>query len=211
MIEFELTDHQTHRQTAIITSSLRAGWKSPPQPGCVFQDDPDPPAGEQLRDHPGLEQRIEDQICREHAAEWGEGICRRVQNLGGRRAISFAAAQSFLNTMASWLVRTAKGEAAVVSEQEANRRAAICVTCPNNVHSFGGSCGSCADRIMRALAHVVGKRSTPYDHNLGACAICSCSLAAAVHVPLEPQQVGLDEGLRIEFRAIPWCWKRENL
>jgi hypothetical protein len=160
---------------------------------------------------PDWKERIEDQICREHAAEWGQEICRRVQNLGGRRAISFAAAQSFLNTMASWLVRTAKGEAAFVSQEEANRRAAICVTCPNNVHSFGGSCGSCADRIMRALAHVVGKRSTPYDHNLGACAICSCSLAAAVHVPLEPQQAGLDEGLKIEFKAIPWCWKRVGL
>ena len=155
---------------------------------------------------------IEDSLCRQNPEWVAEGICRRAKHFGERKVISFAAAQSFLNTMGSLLIQTARGEDAFVSQDEANRRARICITCPNNVHSFGGSCGSCADRIMRALSHVVGKRSTIYDRNLGACAICSCSLAAAVHVPLAPQQAGLSEELKVEFRAVKeFCWKAENL
>jgi hypothetical protein len=211
VIEFEITDPQT---------SPPNGWRyRQPESGLEFRHYSRDAFFKEIQSHrlangyeitPDWKERIESDICREHMAEWGAGICRRVQHLGERKAISFAAAQSFLNTMGSWLIQTAKGEDAFVSQEEADRRARICVTCPNNIHSFGGSCGSCADRIMRALLHVVGKRSTRYDHNLGACAICSCSLAAAVHVPLAPQRAGLSEELKVEFRAIPWCWKKND-
>ena len=159
---------------------------------------------------PSWKEEIEDEMCRKMAAEWGNGICRRAQDLGERRPISWAATQSFLNTMANWMGGVAQGQPVFVADEEADRRAAICVTCPNNVTSFGGHCGSCADRVMRGLTRVIGRRKTQYDKSLGSCAICSCSLAAAVWFPLAAQRAGLSEELKGEFRKVEFCWKRDD-
>jgi hypothetical protein len=160
---------------------------------------------------PSWKEEIEDLMCRVKAAEWGQEICRRVEGSGERRPVSFAASQSFLNTMASWMAGIAQGKPVFVAEEEAEKRAAICVTCPYNVPSFGASCGACADRLMRGLTRVIGRRQTRYDRSLGSCAICSCSLAAAVWFPLEAQQHGLSEELKEQFRTVSFCWKREGL
>ena len=58
---------------------------------------------------------------------------------------------------------------------------------------------SCADKLARALT-IIGSRRTRLDDKLGACAICSCALRVAVHVPLEAQQAGLSEELKEDFR-----------
>jgi hypothetical protein len=155
---------------------------------------------------PGWEAAIEDQLCREHAAEWGPGICQRAVHLGERRPVSMAAMQGFFNTMGAWV----SGGAGFVPQEVADARAAICVTCPNNAAN-PGSCGGCADRILRGITRLIGRRRTRYDASLGSCAICSCSLAVAVHFPLEAQQAGLSEELREAFRAVPFCWKRDGL
>jgi hypothetical protein len=155
---------------------------------------------------PGWEEAIEDQLCRENAAQWGPGICQRAMHLGERRPISMGAIQGFFNSMGAWV----SGGAGFVSPEEADRRAAICVTCPNNA-SMPGSCGGCADRILRGITRLIGRRKTQYDANLGSCSICSCSLAVAVWFPLEAQQAGLSDELKEEFKKVPFCWKREGL
>jgi len=172
----------------------------------------------EIRDHrlrhgypiePDWVEQIEDEICRNHP-EWGQSICGRIEHYGERRPIDLAALQGFLNVMASWIGGVLRGREVFVSQDEANSRAAICATCSFNV-SISGSCGSCVDKVARALS-IIGTRKTKYDDRLEACAICSCALKVAVHVPLEPQQAGLSEGLKEEFRKVgSYCWKASGL
>lgn len=170
----------------------------------------------EIRDHrlaqgipiePGWQERIEDEICRSHA-EWGRSVCGRTETYGERRPVSLAALQSFINVMAAWIAGIVRGREVFVSQDEANSRAAICITCEHNME-LAGSCGACADRIARALS-IIGSRRTKHDDQLGACGICSCALRVAVHIPLHAQRAGLSEDLKAEFRKIPYCWKRED-
>ena len=160
---------------------------------------------------PSWKEEIEDGICKAHP-EWGREVCCRVQVLGGRKPISFAAMQAFLNVIVGWLKGIAAGKDPFVSQEEANRRAAICAGCEYNAN-LGFSCGSCADFVFRMVGRVFHQnpRSTKFDSQLGGCSVCSCALKVAVHVPLEAQQAGLSEKLREEFRDVPWCWKKEGL
>jgi hypothetical protein len=78
---------------------------------------------------PGWQEKIEDDICQEHAAEWGRSVCERTERYGERRPVSLAALQSFINVMAKWIAGIVRGREVFVSQDEADSRAAICVTC----------------------------------------------------------------------------------
>jgi hypothetical protein len=159
---------------------------------------------------PTWQEEIEDALCRAHP-EWGQSVCCRIEKVGARKAVSFAAMQSFLSVVIAWMRGVAKGEEPFVDQNEADRRAAICAGCENNMQ-LGFSCGACADMLFRMLSQVFHTpHKTPYDGHLGACGICSCALQVAVWVPLRAQQAGLNEDLRNEFKAVPWCWKRVGL
>ena len=170
-----------------------------------------------IRDHrlaqgipiePDWQEEIESELCRSHP-EWGKSVCARTERYGERKPISLAALQSFLNVMAVWIAGIVRGREVFVSQDEANSRAAICITCEFNMN-IAGSCGACADRIARALS-IIGSRRTKYDEELGACGICSCALRVAVHIPLEAQHAGLSEELKEDFRKVDYCWKRVGL
>lgn len=157
---------------------------------------------------PDWMEAIEDEICRNHP-HWGKEVCGRTERYGERRPISLAAMQSFLNVMAHWITGIIRGREVFVPQEEAEKRAEICVTCDFNMN-IAGSCGACADRLARALA-IIGSRRTRLDDKLGACGICSCALRVAVHVPLEAQHAGLSQELKEDFRRVDYCWKRVGL
>jgi hypothetical protein len=194
------------------------GWKYvQPESGRIFKHYARDAFFAEIRDHrlsqgypiePDWQERIEDQLCREHP-EWGRQICGRTERYGERRPISLAAMQSFINVMATWITGILRGREVFVPQAEADRRARICLTCEFNM-SIPGSCGACADRIARAIT-IIGSRKTEYDAALGACALCSCVLRVAVHVPLEAQHAGLSKELKEDFRKVDYCWKREGL
>lgn len=69
----------------------------------------------------------------------------------------------------------------LVSQEEANRRAAICRVCPMNL-MWSQSCSVCA-KVENAVQAVVGNVRTKHDQQLFSCSICACSLKAAVHIP----------------------------
>jgi hypothetical protein len=104
MIAFELADKNT---------APPGGWfYRQAESGMTFQHYSRDAFFEAIRSHrlangypiePQWKEEIEDLMCRVKVAEWGQGVCRRVENLGERRSVSFAASQSFLNTMASWM------------------------------------------------------------------------------------------------------------
>lgn len=82
-------------------------------------------------------------------------------------------------TLFTWLV---KGEGLVPAPQ-AEARASICVGCNFNAEPQG--CTSCNSKVMRlAVEKVVGTRRTSFHNQLRSCRICSCQLAAKVHLPL---------------------------
>jgi hypothetical protein len=70
-----------------------------------------------------------------------------------------------------------------VEKDEANRRAAICVSCPLNVQAIGG-CGSNCNKIVERLTPGMAKQSTLFDSQLKTCAVCHCYNSVQVHFPL---------------------------
>jgi hypothetical protein len=111
--------------------------------------------------------------------------------------------------MASWITGILRGREVFVPQEEADRRAKICLSCEFNMN-IPGTCAACAERIARAVM-IVGSRRTEFDDHLGACGLCSCALRVAVHVPLEAQHAGLSDEVKEDFRRVDYCWKREGL
>lgn len=70
--------------------------------------------------------------------------------------------------------------APMVPQEEANRRAGICIQCPINVGISG--CATCR-KIASYITGSVAKKRTPYDDLLKACAVCHCALKAMVWFP----------------------------
>ncbi len=102
----------------------------------------------------------------------------------------------------------AKREGAVaVSPGEQDRRAAICLSCPNrgNVSCFGG-CGALAEALSELVVSAKGA-AHPELHK-EACLSCGCELSSLILYPLDVLHK-VDE--KIDFLATPYspqCWKR---
>lgn len=92
-----------------------------------------------------------------------------------------------------------------VSQEEANRRARICVGCYNNINVSGcGACRQLAGFITGSLA----QRKTSHDDALKVCGVCRCLNRAQVHVPLE----ALDTKDSPEKQALypSFCWLKNG-
>lgn len=111
------------------------------------------------------------------------------------RVINIADVWRFLKTAGAWI-----SSGRIVSQEEANRRAAICAGCPYNGEVLG--CSVCSG-IIGKVAEVVGGLKTESDAALRACVLCGCSLRAKAWVPLEAIP---EDG--IEYPE--WCWQRRE-
>lgn len=93
------------------------------------------------------------------------------------------------------------GNDAMVSDEEAERRAQICLQCPNN--SFPdqkGKFDSWADKLAEASTH---GRKVSVNEQLGNCMICSCNLRAKV---FKKPPFSFPED---ERKALPdFCWAK---
>lgn len=70
------------------------------------------------------------------------------------------------------------GERHMVSQEEADRRAQICLACPHNQFPDKGPFVNWSDQIAEAS---VGDRRSKHHYELGNCMVCSCTLKAKVH------------------------------
>lgn len=98
----------------------------------------------------------------------------------------------------------------VVSRDEAERRAAICVKCPMNVEVKMPCTGVCPE-LRRLVQSVVGAKGTSHDGNLKGCGLCHCWLSASVWVPLEVQCPEVEEEMKPAFAKMAeshGCWKQ---
>lgn len=119
----------------------------------------------------------EDQLCRQLSPEW----CDRSE-----------ADKNFVSTRLTWadIVQGATSyvkqlfstKQPMVEQAEADRRARICAGCFLNVNPQG--CGACQKMAEFVIGDVAAK-STPYDSELKACAVCACPNKATVWFHME--------------------------
>ena len=157
---------------------------------------------------PNWEEEFLSEMCKQNP-NWGSKCIPNSSKKVTRRRLSLTAVLSFLNMMRIWAQSTLSGKDAFVSQEEADRRAGICVGCPFNT-TLQFSCGACMGAVLTLIQGVIGKRKTQYDSRLGACLVCSCSLKAAVHIPIDIQRQGLSEDIKKDFNDINYCWKKSE-
>jgi len=92
-----------------------------------------------------------------------------------------------------------------VEQDEADRRAVLCVGCPANVQAEG--CGGCnSARLDDVIGKITRTGKTKYDNKLESCKYCGCLNRAQVWFPLEILQNHIKPEIR---EALPaHCWKK---
>lgn len=92
----------------------------------------------------------------------------------------------------------------LVSQEEANRRAAICFRCQFNT-PFVKPCGGMCGELLEVVNAIVGGARTDHADSLEACAVCSCALTAKIWIPLEILQRYESPELAAKYPA-SHCW-----
>lgn len=152
---------------------------------------------------PVSDEEIEQQMCE----NMGEDIKARFCNGDGltvRGGLHWRELMSGTQVLLQHLLNGRKR----VSQEEAERRAAICVQCPRNV-SFTRPCGGMCPELESVVVGIVGGEKTSLDPKLEACSVCGCSLRAAVWVPIA--QLSTQEDADFIEKAPEPCWKRAGL
>lgn len=139
---------------------------------------------------PDLPQQVESALC----DRIGSG-CRPCMKV--KQTLGFGAIVRWVRAMYHFATQ-AKFE--LVPQEEAERRAEICVRCPMQMSTSG--CWGCKG-IAGMLPAIAGAKTTSKDGDLRACGVCGCYNAVAVHLPKEVQG-----GEDLEFPE--WCWKRST-
>ena len=93
----------------------------------------------------------------------------------------------------------------LVPQEEAERRAAICATCPNNQPMEAQMCVGCwSAKFVKEAAEALSARHTALDAQLDTCSLCQCSLKLKCHVPVE----GMQEK---EIQWPKFCWMYQEV
>jgi hypothetical protein len=162
--------------------------------------------GNGIKPPEGLAEIVEHDICQRELVPCTKQDRARVWTTvkSGTDAL-LAAVKSFAAT----------GESPKVDQQEAERRASICASCPLNVPLDTG-CQECKAkgrnflRLLRAAARTLGSAlglHTRQDARLKQCADCRCELRLKVHVrfsALPPPPANL------RSRVPSKCWQLED-
>ena len=115
-----------------------------------------------------------------------------------KRLIAWRDIKSFFLKVASWWKA---GEC--VSQDEADRRAAICAGCELNQTAFLPGCPGCTNMAAEVFKFIGGKK-TASDAALKSCGHCGCQNSIIVWAPLDALVKN-----ETELPPVPaWCWKR---
>lgn len=141
----------------------------------------------------------EDQLCRQLPPGWCEGSDPNRPFVDTRFTVGDVA------DVMKVFVSFAGSGFQFVSQEEANRRARICLGCYNNVNVAG--CGACR-QLAGFVTGTIAQRSTPHDAALKVCGVCRCVNRAQVHVPLS----ALDAKDSPEKQALypSFCWQKKG-
>lgn len=90
-----------------------------------------------------------------------------------------------------------------VSQEEAERRAAICATCPKNTDQMVDFCIGCHTRdLLSKVTDFMRSKRTSKDAELKVCSACHCNLRLKVHFPIVKET---DPDVVYD----PRCWMNE--
>jgi len=95
-----------------------------------------------------------------------------------------------------------------VPQEEADRRAAVCASCPKNIPI--ANCWGCGTlgAVYRSIA---GRKSSSHDHRLHSCDVCGCDNKTQVHFTGEVLRLAAEKQGVMGAEFPNWCWKREVL
>ena len=153
----------------------------------------------QNHDSPNLADEIEAGICASLSPHEQKEYCNT--GVRPRTTVSWGEVNSFFHWLAKWLLKGAP----LVEHAEAERRAAICATCPYNI--FVSGCATCRTSIGVLRNKLIRPEATAQDNHLRACGVCGCDLRTIVHVPIETLR---HRGLNEQFAKVPWCWQNDG-
>lgn len=124
----------------------------------------------------GWEDRVGNKLCEDQKLP----ACSQFEK--PQRKFSLSDVSTFFQSINKWR----KTGYEVVSEEESERRAAICAACPQNIKVEG--CTSCF-RLLQKIKSVIGERTTSKDDELNQCGVCACDLQTKIHLPKHVGQV----------------------
>ena len=145
----------------------------------------------------GWEARFEHDYCLQNSLD-GTQWCsdEKYYAPDPSRPLHWADIQRFLFSMIQWVA----GGRKLVGQDEAERRAAICATCPKNVE-LHVACPNCV-KLDSLIAETKGDRVTSLDSSLKNCEVCRCHNQTSVWFP--------NESIAKKGLSFPeWCWKKE--
>lgn len=139
-----------------------------------------------------LELQMADFMC-QHVPEW----CEEISSEKEAKVSAWKMMKSFYRAVeATWH----EGQ---VSQEEADRRAAICAKCPKNTEQSVNFCVGCFARsLVSKVNDLLGSKRTAHDEKLKTCSACHCQLSLKVWMA----KSGMTDP------AVQWdenCWMRE--
>lgn len=149
---------------------------------------------------PGWMLRFQDELC---SIPGNETLCLQVDDresdVENIRHVNRDDVTRFLGTLRHFIANGGQ----LVDRAKAERRAAICASCPRNVPIKG--CMGCSGLIPKIMKLTQGAKTT-LDNKLMGCAVCGCQLKAKVHMPNEV--IESDDTGGLEFPE--WCWMHRD-
>jgi hypothetical protein len=141
-----------------------------------------------------LELQMADFIC-QHVPEW----CEEMNPEREQKVSAWKMMKSFYRAVeATWH----EGQ---VSQEEADRRAAICAQCPKNVDQQVNFCIGCYARsLVSKVNDLLGSKRTAHDEKLKTCSACGCDLKLKTWIPKSG----------VADKTIDWpahCWVRDSI
>ena len=122
---------------------------------------------------PGWQERLEHEFC-----EQNPRIPALVDGQAVGRYMTLEDVARFTQELRGWVGAGASS----VSQEEAERRAEICVGCPYNIRVTG--CLGCS-QMAEFLNLIGGVQRTKHEDQLRHCGHCGCALTALIHWPLD--------------------------
>jgi hypothetical protein len=144
----------------------------------------------------GFDEIVEDTACRNLGAGVDHWCVERKPEVTPPGSSKWRAVEvlRFLRTVTEWGVK--EGFKFVPSE-EAERRAAICATCPMN--NVVPGCLGCSG-VGSLVTSIRGSVRTKVDDKLHTCEVCGCYLQVKVLVPAD-----VIDNKGLEYPS--WCWQ----
>jgi len=157
---------------------------------------------------PGLEQELEDWVCRAYPKECQnlDPAIPRLRRLNledvtrGTKVLLEVVARRFLNLVGL-------SESPLVTQAEADRRAATCQNCDLLTY-FAKPCAGLCPELATLVNTIKGAgNKTVLDGENKVCSICACVASASVWVQKDIQAKSYTPEMQTHFNNVRGCWK----